>query len=179
MTTIPGPAGSVGRIEIAERLPSHPHATRLLDAFYQDQVERYGFAESVHLNECEYTAPNGKFVVVYHDGAPVGCGGYRWHDRSTRTVEIKKTYIVPCFRGCGAGRALLSWLERHAVQAGARRAILETGVRNTAALSLFASAGYRPMGRYVPGRDPAINRAFTRPLSSPAEPEAARVRASV
>jgi ribosomal protein S18 acetylase RimI-like enzyme len=68
-------------------------------------------------------------------------------------------------RGLGAGRALLSWLERHALAAGARRAILETGVRNTAALGLFTSAGYRPVDRYVQGRDPAINRAFARLLT--------------
>lgn len=80
-------------------------------------------------------------------------------------MEIKKTYIVPGLRGAGAGRALLSWLEHHAVAAGAERAILETGVRNTAALGLFASQGYRPVPRYVPGRPPEINRAFARPLT--------------
>jgi hypothetical protein len=45
---------------------------------------------------------------------------------------------------------------------------LETGVRNTAALSLFTSAGYELVGRYVAGRDPAINRALARSLTSPA-----------
>lgn len=63
---------------------------------------------------------------------------------------------------------MLSWLERHAGAAGAWRAILETGARNTAAISLFTSAGYRPVEPYVPGRDPEINRAFARSLTSPA-----------
>ena len=53
-------------------------------------------------------------------------------------------------------------------------------MRNTAALGLFTSAGYRPVDRYVPGRDPAINRAFARFLISPAQPPGAGVsRASV
>lgn len=179
MTTTPrGPAvfaPVAGRIEIAERPPADADASRLLRAFYREQVGRYGFAESVELSACEYTAPQGVFAVVYHGGVPAGCGGYRWFDRDTCTVEIKKTYIVPESRGLGAGRALLSWLERHAVAAGARRAILETGVRNTAALALFTSAGYRPVDRYVPGRDPAINRAFARSLISPAQPPGAGV----
>jgi ribosomal protein S18 acetylase RimI-like enzyme len=113
----------------------------------------------------EYTAPSGVFAVVYYGAAPAGCGGYRWFDKTTGTVEIKRLYIDPASRGLGVGRALLSWLERHAVAAGARRAILETGVRNTAALGLFTSAGYRPVDRYVEGRDPAINRAFARILT--------------
>lgn len=129
-------------------------------------MDRYGFADAVELSSCEYAPPNGVFAVVYQDSVAAGCGGYRWFDRATRTVEIKRIYVVPASRGHGTGRALLTWLEQHAVRAGAQRAILETGVRNTAALNLFTSAGYQPVDRYVEGRDPAINRAFARSLGS-------------
>jgi len=155
------------RIEIAQRSPAHPHASRLLQAFHHEQVSRYGFADPVELSSCEYAAPQGVFAVVYHGGVPTGCGGYRWLDRSAHTVEIKKIYIVPESRGLGTGRTLLAWLEKDAVAAGARRAILETGVRNAAAMNLFARAGYQPVDTYVKGRDPAINRAFARSLISP------------
>lgn len=107
---------------------------------------------------------------AYLGAAPVGCGGYRWFDRAACTVEIKRLYVRPGSRGQRVGRALLTWLERHAAAAGPRRAILETGVRNTAAMSLFASAGYGPVDRYVEGRDPDINRAFARPLARGAGP---------
>ena len=167
MTTIPDPAvaPSTDPIEIAERPPGNPDAAGLLRAFHSEQLHRYGFADPAELTSREYTAPSGVFVVVYDGTVPVGCGGYRWFDQTTSTVEMKRLYITPASRGIGAGRALLAWLERHAVAAGARRAILETGVRNTAALGLFASAGYQPVDRYVQGRDPAINRAFARLLT--------------
>ena len=71
---------------------------------------------------------------------------------------------MPASRGHGVGRALLSWLEGHATAAGAHRTILETGVRNAAAIALFTSAGYQPVDRYVEGRDPEINRAYGRSL---------------
>ena len=169
MTCTPGdPAVFVpgaGRIHIAERSPVGPDALQLLRAFHAEQIDRYGFADPVNLSSFEYEPPNGVFVVAYWDAAPAGCGGYRWFDRKAQTVEIKRAYVIPALRGHGTGRALLSWLEQHAVAAGAQRAILETGVRNTAALSLFASAGYQPVDRYVEGRDPAINRAFARLLN--------------
>lgn len=167
MTTIPDSAvvPSADPIEITERPPSNPDAARLLRAFHGEQLHRYGFADPAELTTGEYTAPSGVFTVVYYSAVPAGCGGYRWFDQTTRTVEIKRIYIAPASRGLGAGRALLAWLERHAVAAGAHRAILETGVRNTAALGLFTSAGYQPVDRYVEGRDPAINRAFARSLT--------------
>ena len=156
---------ATGPIQIAECPPSSPDASRLLRALHDEQVDRYGFADQFELNALEYTPPQGVFAVACQGVATVGCAGYRWFDRPTHTVELKRLYIVPASRGQGVGRALLSWLERHAIAAGAHRAILETGVRNAAAIALITSAGYRPVDRYVEGRDPKINRAYARPLT--------------
>ena len=161
----PGIAGSAAQFRIVQRLPSDPDAARLLHALHGEQVDRYGFADPVDLSPGEYTPPNGAFAVVYQGTVATGCGGYRWFDPITHTVEIKRLYIIPTSRGYGAGRTLLTWLEHHVAQAGAQRAILETGVRNTAALNLFAGAGYRPVDSYVKARDPKINRAFARSLT--------------
>jgi GNAT superfamily N-acetyltransferase len=167
-TCTPGPASAAtpgaDRVVLAERSTAHADAARLLAEFYDEQVSRYGFADQVDLDPAEYADPFGAFVLAYAGASVVGCGGYRWYDRAVGTVEIKKLYVVPAARGSGAGRALLAWLEGHA---GARRAILETGVRNTAAIGLFTSAGYLPVDGYVAGRDPAINRAFARSLAGP------------
>ena len=95
----------------------------------------------------------------------MACGGYRTFDEQTRTVEVKKMYTVPGFRGLGLGERILTELEQHAVRNGAQRSILETGIRNTAALALYTGIGYQPTERYVDGRDPAINRAFTKKFS--------------
>jgi len=149
---------------MAQRV-DHPDATKLLGAFFQEQIDRYGFAESVDLDPEVYAEPNGIFVVIYLDGSPVGCGGCRRFDPGSATFEIKKTYLVPEARGRGLGRQLLEVLERAATARGARRIILETGVRNIAALGLFTGSGYTSMPRYVPGRDPKINRAFEKTLS--------------
>ncbi|MBI3685836.1 MAG: GNAT family N-acetyltransferase [Actinobacteria bacterium] len=160
----PTQPNGAGLVELVERPLNHPDAVVLLRAFRAEQLDRYGFADPIDVHRDDYVSPTGAFVVVYRDGQPVGCGGYRWFDHTTRTVEIKKTYVVPEARGIGHGCMLLAWLENHAVTAGAQQAILETGVRNKAALHMFAAAGYRPTERYVDGRDPLINRAFTKPL---------------
>jgi GNAT superfamily N-acetyltransferase len=160
---------------LLERGVGHPDAALLLHSFYQEQVGRYGFAEPATLDPAAFAAPNGTFLVAYRQGGPVGCGGCRWYERETGTVEIKKTFLLPEARGLGVGRALLERLEDQAARWGARRAVLETGVRNTAALAFFVENGYQSIDAYVPGRDPAINRAFMKWLSPVSEPAAEQV----
>jgi GNAT superfamily N-acetyltransferase len=152
-------------IQIAGCSPSSPDASRLLRALHDEQVDRYGFADPSELSAPAYMPPRGMFVVARQGTTPIGCVGYRWFHHAEHTVEMKRLYVVPASRGQGAGRVLLAWLEHHAITAGAHRAILETGVHNTAAIELITSVGYRPVDRYVDGRDPKINRAYGRSLT--------------
>jgi GNAT superfamily N-acetyltransferase len=172
-------AGTAGGLLLREVGYDHPDAVALVSALFSDQHARYGYADPTEADPAEYRPPAGAFLVAYLQGRPVACGGYRPHRPSAimqdtpgeeaedpvgRTIEIKKMYTVPEHRGHGYGRQMLAELERRATDAGAEEAILETGVRNRSALALYTGAGYRPAASYVPGRDPAINRAFTKPL---------------
>lgn len=156
-----------GMAEVRQRAYDHPDAARLVQSLFEDQVRRYGFADPVAADPASYTPPLGLFLVAYIAGVPGACGGYRPCDLAAATVEIKKLYIVPELRGHGLGALILSRLEQDAAGRGARSAVLETGVRNYAALALFRRAGYRPTRRYAGGRDPVINRAFLRELPAP------------
>jgi GNAT superfamily N-acetyltransferase len=160
-------------VAFVPRRVDHPDAAKLLKAFYDEQVGRYGFAESVDLNPDSYDLPHGIFVVIYDRGRPVGCGGCRRLKTTGDTVEIKKTYLVPDVRGRGLSRRLLGWLEDRAELLGGHRIILETGIRNAAALALFRSSGYTRTESYVPGRDPSINRAFVKTLTGSRAPATA------
>lgn len=103
------------------------------------------------------------FLLLYVDDQPVACGGYRAHDPTTG--EIKRLYVRPEYRGWGYGRRLLTVLEEHGRTVDATCLLLETGMRNSAAIALFDSAGYTSVPGYVPSRDQRINRAFTKSLS--------------
>lgn len=95
----------------------------------------------------EDVAPGrGAFVVVYRNGEPVGCGAVRRLDE--QTAELKRMYVTPRARGLGLGRRLVSALEAEARALGARRLVLETGVRQTSALALYRAAGYEPIALY-------------------------------
>src|SRR5262245_34018559 len=118
------PVNQGGTVEIVERAYDDPDAARLVRALYDEQVERYGFADRVEADPADYAPPRGLFLVAYVRGVPSACGGYRTYDPATATVELKKLYTVPELRGRGLGRRVGTGLEEHAAGHGARRAIL-------------------------------------------------------
>jgi GNAT superfamily N-acetyltransferase len=64
------------------------------------------------------------------------------------TAELKRMYVAPTVRGRGLGRRLVAALEAEARALGVRRLVLETGVRQAAALALYRATGFRPIPLY-------------------------------
>jgi GNAT superfamily N-acetyltransferase len=88
----------------------------------------------------ELGPPGGAFIVGYHDGRPVCCGGVKRLD--DERCEIKKMYVVPELRGQGVARALLRELENVARRLGYPIARLDTGPRQGNAEGLYRDEGY-------------------------------------
>jgi putative acetyltransferase len=82
----------------------------------------------------------GTFLVARDGGRAVGCGAIRVLDATT--AEAKRMYVEPDQRGRGVGRVVLAGLEAAARQLGVRRLVLETGIYQDAALSLYRRAGF-------------------------------------
>jgi GNAT superfamily N-acetyltransferase len=101
-------------------------------------------------------------VVVARDddGTALGCGALR--ELGDGAAEVKRMYVVPAARGRGVSRAVLSALEAAARERGWTTLRLETGPLQTAAVGLYASAGYRRIGAFGGyARDPmAVNSLF-------------------
>jgi GNAT superfamily N-acetyltransferase len=95
----------------------------------------------------DFTPPNGQFFVVRDaDGAPRGCGAVRLLEPDV--AEVKRMWLHPSIRGRGAGWALLSTLERAAVELGATRGMLDTNATLTSALALYRAAGWVEVSPY-------------------------------
>lgn len=103
-------------------------------------------ATHFQLDPDEVTAGRGSFLIVYSDGAPVGCGAVRLLDADT--AELKRMYVAPTVRGTGLGRRLVTALEAEARALGVRRLVLETGVRQRAAIALYRATGFHPIPLY-------------------------------
>jgi GNAT superfamily N-acetyltransferase len=103
-------------------------------------------ANHFQLNPEETAKGRGAFLVVYRGETPVGCGALRLLD--AETGELKRMYVSPSERGKGLGRRLVAELEAEARALGIRRLVLETGVRQLAALALYRATGFQPIPLY-------------------------------
>jgi putative acetyltransferase len=88
-----------------------------------------------------------KNVVVYSvENTAIGCGAFKAYD--DKTVEIKRMYVLPPFRGQGIAGGILKELEQWAAESGYATCILETGKKQPEAISLYQGAGYAIIPNY-------------------------------
>ncbi len=103
-------------------------------------------ANHFRLDPAEVASGRGAFLIIYYKGTAVGCGAMRVLD--AETAELKRMYVSPTVRGMGLGRRLVDALEQEARVLGIRRLVLETGVRQTAALALYKATGFQQIPLY-------------------------------
>jgi GNAT superfamily N-acetyltransferase len=93
----------------------------------------------------------GEVYLVASDGAvPVACGALRRLDATT--AEVRRMFVAALARRRGLARAMLEALEDAALDFGYDTLLLETGLRQHAAMSLYEAAGFAriaPFGSYV------------------------------
>jgi GNAT superfamily N-acetyltransferase len=85
-------------------------------------------------------------VLLYADGLPVACGCVRPYANST--WEVKRMFVRKDYRGKGFSRKVLGELEAWAAEMGGTELILETGVKQLAAISLYEESGFLRMDNY-------------------------------
>jgi ribosomal protein S18 acetylase RimI-like enzyme len=152
----------------------HPDAVLLTEEVQQYYTRVYGGTDGTSVDPLEFVAPHGLFLVGYVGAEPVACGGWRRRgdDGDPDAVllpgdaEIKRMYVREAHRGRGHARALLAELERTAAAAGRRRAVLETGVPQAAAIALYVSAGYEPAAAFGDYRESPDSRHYAKLLTS-------------
>ena len=84
---------------------------------------------------------HGSFFVAREGERAIGCGAVRLLDSAT--AEAMRMYVESGYRGKGIGARVLVAIEAAARELGARHLVLETGVYQQAAISLYRSAGFK------------------------------------
>lgn len=129
---------------IQNREITHPDVTLLVRAAEDELTALYPEQPLGRLDA------KAGFVVAYRLGEPVGCGALTPVDAST--FELNRMYVLPAHRRTGVAKRILAGLIRRAVAQGATGVILETGVRQPAAVALYEAAGFErtePYGQYA------------------------------
>lgn len=89
--------------------------------------------------------PDTTFWIVREDGKAIGCGALT---RNDGWGEMKRMYVVASARRRNVGSLILETIEDYAEANGIPLLRLETGERQSAAISLYRSHGYKPRGPF-------------------------------
>ncbi|WP_113663000.1 GNAT family N-acetyltransferase [Pedobacter nanyangensis] len=85
-------------------------------------------------------------VVVYHNDTPIACGAIKAY--TADTMEVKRMFTRPNYRGKGAASLLLQQLEEWAHEMQFLKCVLETGKRQPDAIALYQKNGYHLIPNY-------------------------------
>jgi len=144
------------RVNLALERADQADIMALIDALDAYQKPLYPPQSHHGIDVAELLRPNVLFAVAREPdaagtaGMAVGCAAVVL---GPRYGELKRMFVLPASRGRGIGAALLVFLERAARSEGCRRLMLETGVLQREALTLYERTGFRrcePFGDYRP-----------------------------
>ncbi len=120
-----------------------------LDAYLKvtDGDEHDFYNQFNHIDVLQHVA------VFYIDKVPVGCGAIKTFDKeSTPTqvdsMEVKRMYVSPDFRGKQVAQKILTELETWAKELGAKKCVLETGKRQVEAVKFYKKCNYKIIPNY-------------------------------
>ena len=153
-------------VEIAD--PQLPESQQLLADLSRTLERITGSSGASSFRVDDVRTDGACFALVRTEqGIAVGCGALR--PLAPGVAELKRMFAAP--GSCGAGSAVLAFLEHRAAQLGYAQVWLETRRINVHAVAFYERHGFRPIanfGRYV-GRPEAICLAKALPaFSSPA-----------
>ncbi|MGH2664509.1 GNAT family N-acetyltransferase [Flavobacterium sp.] len=90
-------------------------------------------------------------VVCYENGVAVGCGAFKEYE--IHTAEIKRMFVLPEHRKKGIASKILAELEVWAHEEKYTTCILETGIMQQPAISLYQTLGYSIIENYGQYKD--------------------------
>ena len=85
-------------------------------------------------------------IVIYDDETAIACGAIKIFEPGS--MEVKRMYTLPEYRGKGIASKVLNELEKWAAELSCAKCILETGIRMEEAVLLYQKNGYRRIPNY-------------------------------
>jgi len=106
----------------------------------RDGDEHTFYAQFNKINKIKYV------LVALENGLPLACGAIKQYDKNT--MEMKRMYTSPQFRGKGIASLILGGLEKWAIELSFTKCILETGIKQPEAIRLYQKNGYKLISNY-------------------------------
>ena len=134
-------------IELKKTNSDNEEFRKLIGELDKELWSRYADTQAVY-DQYNKIENNQNVILAYKDGLAVGCGCFKKYDDSS--VEIKRMYVKPEYRGQKVGALILETLEKWAAELNISTTVLETGIKQTEAIHLYTKSGYIVIENYGP-----------------------------
>lgn len=132
---------------ISKTTSENPDFISLISALDKSLWERYPELKADYWGN-NILELNPNVVIVYSDNKAVACGCFKKYDKDT--IEIKRMFVLPEFRGMGLAQTILRELECWAKDLGYSVSVLETLYKQKEAIALYQKAGFQIVDNYEP-----------------------------
>lgn len=85
-------------------------------------------------------------ILLLENDQPIGCGAIK--EFGPGVMEVKRMFVIRDRRGRGYASQILNSLELWAKEMGNEKCILETGINQPEAISLYKKSGYNIIPNY-------------------------------
>lgn len=110
------------------------------DLAIRDGEEHSFFAQFNKISTIKYV------VLIYENDIAVGCGAIKEYEENI--MEIKRMFVPQEKRGKGIASIVLKELENWAKELGFKKCILETGIKQPEAISLYKKNDFSIIKNY-------------------------------
>ena len=133
------------KAELVKTTPEHAGYQELVKLLDADLRVRDG---EDHAFYAQYNKSDSirHVIVALINNKAVGIGAFKPYEEGV--AEIKRMYVLPDQRGRGIARQVLAALESWVKEKNYQRCILETGIHQPEAISLYKSSGYTVIPNY-------------------------------
>ena len=125
----------------------HPFFMLLIKQLDADLLHRYPDIQAQYTPH-NTIAKDTPVVIGLANDQPVGCGCFKKLDEET--IEIKRMFVIPAYRGRQIAGTILTELEKWAKEISFSRAVLELADRQPEAFHLYKKIGYTVIENYGP-----------------------------
>jgi putative acetyltransferase len=119
----------------------------LIQLLDKDLGERYGELQKQYdkHNKVDYI---NDVIIIYKNKVPVACGAFKEYNNNS--AEIKRIFVKKENRQQGLAKLIVRKLEELVKDNGYKYALLETGIKQHEAISLYKNIGYEVIENYEP-----------------------------
>ncbi|HEY0356439.1 MAG TPA: GNAT family N-acetyltransferase [Flavisolibacter sp.] len=125
--------------------PGNPGFIQLVKMLDADLAERDG-EETAFYSQFNQLDSIRHVVLAFQNEMAIACGAMK--EIEPGTMEIKRMFTLPAYRGNGIASLVLKELETWATELNYQRCCLETGKRQPEAIHLYEKNGYLYIPNY-------------------------------